>query len=88
MYRHLDNTGTPKDKDYQKIMGQLNDLMEHLPSEEDRQLLSNMVSNSYRKHYGAIKSMEKDDPSLISPLIMALLVDQISMIERLGGGKS
>lgn len=83
MYRYLDNIGTPKDKDYQKIMGQLNGLMEHLPSEEDRRLLSNMVSNSYRKHYGAIKSMEKDDPDLITQLIMALIVDQNSMIERL-----
>ncbi len=83
MYRHLDITGTPKDKDYQKIIGQLDIFMEHLPSEEDRQLLSNMVSNSYRKHYEAIKSMEKDDPDLITQLIMALLVDQQLMIDRL-----
>ncbi len=87
MYRHLDNTGTPKDKDFQKIMEQLDTFMEHLPSEEDRHLLSNMVSNIYYKYYGAIKSMENDDPSLISPLIMALLVDQISMIERLEDNK-
>ena len=47
-----------------------------------------MVSNSYRKYYGAIKSMEKDDPDLITPLIMALIVDQTSMIERLKDSKS
>ncbi len=87
MYRYLDNTGTPKDKDYQKIMEQLNGIMEHLPSEEDRHLLSNMVSNSYRKYYGAIKSMEKDDPDLITQLIMALLVDQQLMIDRLQDNK-
>ena len=82
MYRYFDNNDAPKDKTYQKIMEQLNILMEHLPSEEDRHLLSNMVSNVYRKYYGAIKSMEKDDPSLLTPLIMALIVDQNSMIER------
>jgi hypothetical protein len=35
----------------------------------------------------SIKSMEKDDPSLVTPLVMALLVDQISMIERLEDNK-
>jgi hypothetical protein len=83
VYGYLDNSETPKNKDYQKIKGQLDGLMEALPTEEDRQILSKMVSNSYYKYYESIKSMEKDDPSLISPLIMALLVDQISMIERL-----
>jgi hypothetical protein len=68
-------------------MEQLDDFMEQLPTEEDRQLLSNMVSNSYHKHCKSIKSMEKDDPSLFTPLIMALLVDQISMIERLEDNK-
>ena len=87
MYRYFDNSETPKDKDYQKIMDQIDGFMEHLPSEEDRQLLLKMVSNSYRKHYGAIKSMEKDDPDLITQLIMALLVDQQSMIDRLEGSK-
>ena len=87
MYIHLDKTETPKYKDYQKIMEQLNDLMEHLPSEEDRQLLSKMVSECCNKYPEAIKSMEGDDPSLVTPLIMALLVDQISMIERLEDNK-
>ncbi len=83
MYLHLDNTGTTKDKDYQKIMEQLDDLMEHLPSEEDKQLLLKMVSECCDKHNVAIKSMEKDDPDLITQLIMAMIVDQNSMIERL-----
>ncbi len=83
MYRYLDNSETPKDKTYQKIMEQLNDFMEHLPSEEDRHLLSKMVSNSYCKHYEAIKSMENDDPSLFTPLIIALIVGQNSMIDQL-----
>jgi len=68
-------------------MEQLDDLMEHLPSEEDRRLLSKMISECYYKHSEAIKSMERDDPSLITPLIMALIVDQNSMIERLEGNK-
>jgi hypothetical protein len=83
MYRYSDNAETPKEKTYQKIMEQLSIFMEHLPSEEDRQLLSRMVSECCDKHSEAMRSMERDDPSLISPLIMAMVVDQNSMIERL-----
>ena len=83
MYRYFDNSEAPKDKDYQKIMDQFHELMEHLPSEEDKQILSKMVSECYYKYYESIKSMEKDDPSLIAPLVMALIVDQNSMINRL-----
>ena len=83
MYRYFGNNDTPKDKDYQKIMEQLDDLMEHLPSEEDRQLLSRMVYECYHKHHEAIKSIEGHDPILFTPLIMALILDQISMIDRL-----
>jgi hypothetical protein len=64
-------------------MERLDGFMKHLPSEEDRQLLSKMVSESYRKHYGAIKSMERDDSSLFTPLIMAMLLDQQLMIDKL-----
>ena len=85
MHRLLGNSETLKDKDYQKIMEELNILMEHLPSEEDRQLLSKMVSECIHKHGEAIKAMEKDDPDLITQLIMAMIVDQNSMIERLKG---
>jgi hypothetical protein len=83
MYRYFDNTETPKDKVYQKIMEQLDGFMEHLPSEQDRQLLSKMVSECIHKHGKSIKSMEKDDPSLMTPLIMALIVGQNSMIDQL-----
>ncbi len=82
MYKYFD-TEIPKDKIYQKIMGQLNNFIENLPSEEDRKLLSKMISECYYKHKDSIKSKEKDDPRLITPLIMALLVDQQSMIDRL-----
>lgn len=87
MYRLLDNTETPKDKTHQKIMEQLIGFIEHLPSEEDKQLLSNMVSKSCNKHSEAIKSMEGDDPDLITPLIMALLLDQQLMINQLQDNK-
>ncbi|MDP8906157.1 MAG: hypothetical protein M3M88_01400 [Thermoproteota archaeon] len=87
MYRYFDDSETPKDKDYQKIMEQLDGFMEQLPSEEDRQLLSRMVSECYYKYGKSIKSMEKDDPSLITQLIMALIVNQNSMIERLKDSK-
>ncbi len=83
MYRYLDTSEKSKDKTYQKIMEQLHIFMEHLPSEEDKKILSKMVSECYHKHCESIKSMERDDPDLITQLIMALLVDQISLIERL-----
>ena len=87
MYSYFDNTETPKDKTYQKIMEQLDMLMKHLPSAADRQLLTRMVSDCCDKHYQAIKSMEKDDPDLITQLIMAMIMDQNSMIERLKNNK-
>ncbi len=87
MYRYFDDSETPKDKDYQKIMEQLDGFMEHLPSEEDRQLLSRMVSECYYKYGKSIKSMENDDPSLMTPLIMAMIVDQNSMIDQLKDNK-
>ncbi len=83
MCRYSDNTETPKDKTFQKIMEQLDGFTEHLPSEEDKHLFSKMVSGCYDKHYEAIKSMEGHDPGLITPLIMALIVDQQSMVDRL-----
>ncbi len=83
MPRLLDYSQNPKDKTYQKIMEELDGFMENLPSEEDRQLLTRMVSNVCNKHYEAIKSMEGDDPSLMTPLIMSLVVDQNSMIDQL-----
>ena len=79
MFRYLANFETPKDKTFQKIMEQIDGFMEQLPSEEDKHLFSKMVSECYHKHYEAIKSMEGDDPGLI----MALIVDQQLMIDRL-----
>jgi hypothetical protein len=87
MYRYLDKYENPKDKTYQKIMEQLNGFMEHLPEEEDKQLLSRMVSECYYKYHESNKSMERDDPSLLTPLIMALIVDHNSMIDRLKDNK-
>jgi hypothetical protein len=74
---------TLKDKTYQKIMEQLNGFIEHLPSEEDRHLFSRMVSQCCDKYCEAIKSMEGNDPTLLTPLIMALLADQQLMVNRL-----
>lgn len=87
MHGLLDNSENPKDKTYQKIMEQLDGFVEHLPSEEDRNLLARMVSDICNKHYEAIKSMEGDDPSLMAPLIMALIADQNSMIDQLQDNK-
>ena len=76
-------TETPKDAAYQKIREQLDGFMDNLPSEADKQLLTKMVTDSYCKHYEAIKAMERNDPILFAPLIMALLLDQQLLINRL-----
>ncbi len=68
-------------------MEELNIFMEHLQSAADRQVLSNIVLECIHKHGESIKSMEKDDPSLLTPLIMALIVDQNSMIDQLKDNK-
>ena len=83
MHRLLGNSENPKYKTYQKIMEQLDGFVDHLPSEADKQLLTKMVFESYCKHYEAIKAMERDDPTLFAPLIMALLLDQQLMVNRL-----
>jgi hypothetical protein len=87
MYRYFDSDETSKDKTYQKVMSQFSSYMEHLPTEEDRQLLSKMFSDSCRKYCKSIMAKEQDDPSLIMPMIMALLVDQQSVIDSLRGQK-
>jgi hypothetical protein len=57
--------------------------MECLPTEADKQLLSNMISDCYCKYNEAINAKEKDDPSLIMPLVMSLLVDQQLVIDKM-----
>ena len=77
MHRYFDGSETPKkDKTYQSTMWRLNSFMDCLPTEADKQLLSNMISECYCKYNEAIKAKEKDDPSLIMPLVMSLFVDQ------------
>ncbi len=83
MHRYLDDTETPQDEIYQKMEEQLDGFIKHLPSEEDKQVLTRMVSECCHKHHEAIKSMEDDDPSLMTPLIMALILDQNLMIDQL-----
>ena len=83
MHSYFDSDETLKDKTYQRVMGQFSIHMEHLPAEEDRQLLSKMVSECYHKYHKSIMAKEKDDPSLMMPLVMALLLEQQSMVNRL-----
>jgi hypothetical protein len=83
MYRYFDASETPKDKAYQSIMQRLNRFIEALPTEADKLLLLNMISECYHKYNKAIKAKERDDPSLIMPLIMALLVDQQTMVDTM-----
>ena len=83
MHRYCDGSETPQDKTIQSIMRRLNRFMECLPTEADKQLLSNMISDCYCKYNEAINAKEKDDPSLIMPLVMSLLVDQQLVIDKL-----
>jgi hypothetical protein len=83
MHRYFDRSETPKDKKYQNVMRRLNIFMERLPTEADKQLLSNMISDCYHKNNEAIKEKEKDDPSLLMPLVMSLVLDQQIMIDKL-----
>lgn len=83
MHRYFDRSETPKDKTNQNVMRRLNRFMECLPTEADKQLLSNMISDCYCKNNEAIKAKERDDPSLIMPLVMSLLVAQQLMIDKL-----
>jgi hypothetical protein len=84
MHGYFDGSETPKPKDnaYQSIMQRLSSFMECLPTEADRRLLLNMISECYCKYNEAIKSKEKDDPSLVMPLVMALLVDHQAMVDK------
>jgi uridine kinase len=83
MHRHFDRSETPKDKTYQNVMRRLNSFMERLSTEADKQLLSNMISDCYYKNNEAINEKEKDDPSLLMPLVMSLVLDQQLMIDKL-----
>ena len=83
MYRYLDDSETPKDKAYQNIMQRLDIFREALPTEADRRLFLKMISECYCKYNEAIKAKEKDDPSLVMPLVMALLVDQQTMVDKM-----
>jgi hypothetical protein len=83
MHKYCDGSETPQGKTYQSIMRRLNNFIECLPTEADKQLLSNMISDCYCKYNEAINAKEKDDPSLIMPLVMSLLVDQQLVIDKL-----
>ena len=83
MHRYFDRSETPKDKAYQNVVRRLNRFMECLPTEADKNLLLNMISECYCKNNEAIKEKEKDDPTLIMPLVMSLLVDQQLVVDKL-----
>ena len=84
MHGYFDGSEAPKpnDKAHQSIMQRLNSLMECLATEADKHLLSKMVSECYCKYNEAIKAKEKDDPSLVMPWVMALLVDHQAMVDK------
>lgn len=87
MYRYIDpadDTFLQKDKTYQRIREQVNPFISNLKSEEDKQIMSKILSNCYHKYHNSIRTKSQSDIELLHSTIMALLIEQSNEIERIG----
>ena len=87
MYRYIDpadDTFLQKDKTYQRIKKQVNPFISNLKSEEDKQIMSKILSNCYHKYRNSIRTKSQSDIELLHSAIMALLIEQSNEIERIG----
>jgi len=87
MYRYIDSTDDPflkKDEIYQKIINQLDPIVSNLNSEEDKQLMLKMISDSYHKYQNSIRAKSESDAVMMMSTIMSLLIAQSNELERLG----
>lgn len=87
MYRYIDpadDTFLQKDKTYQRIREQVNPFISNLKSEEDKQIMSKILSNCYHKYHNSIRTKLQSDIELLHSTIMALLIEQSNEIERIG----
>ncbi len=87
MYRYIDSTDDPflkNDEIYQKIINQLDPIVSNLNSEEDKQLMLKMISDSYHKYHNSIRAKSESDAVMMMSTIMSLLIAQSNELERLG----
>ena len=78
MFRHIDSfddSFTQNDKDYNRILKELNYFTDGLPT-ADKELLFKMVNNVYYKCQRSILTYSKSDTELMLSLVMALIVEQ------------
>ena len=86
MYRYIDpadDTFLQKDKTYQRIREQVNLFISNLESEEDKLVMSKILSNCYHKYHDSIRTKSQGDTELLHSTIMALLIEQSNEIERI-----
>jgi hypothetical protein len=91
MYRYIDpseDSFLQNDKIYQKIVKLLDPFTSNLNSEEDRQLIFRMISNCYHKYHKSILTRSRSDIELLVSVVMSILIEQSSEIERLGSLRS
>jgi hypothetical protein len=69
------------DKTYNKIISNWNEFIDCLPSEEDKQLLLELISKSCFKQQKSIKAYGISDYDLYTALLMSILIDQQIQIE-------
>lgn len=86
MYRYLDpsdDSFLKEDKNYQRIINQLNPFISNLNSEADKHLMLKMISNCYHKYHNSIRAKSKGDGELMLSAILSFLIEQSNEIERL-----
>lgn len=91
MYRYIDpseDSFLQNDKIYQKIVKLLDPFTSNLNSEEDRQLIFRMISNCYHKYHKSILTRSRSDIELLVSVLMSILIEQSSEIERLSSLRS
>ena len=78
MFRHInsfDDSFTQNDKDYIRILSELNYFTDGLPT-ADKKLLFKMVNKVYYKYQSSIHRYSESDTELMLSLVMALIVEQ------------
>ncbi len=72
-----------KDSTYNKIIRNWTEFVNGLPSDEDKQLLLEIMSKCYFKHQKSIKAYGISDYELFTALLMSILIDQQIQIDGL-----
>ena len=77
MFRHTDSFDdfTQNDKDYNRILRELNYFTDGLPT-ADKELLFKMVNKVYYNCQRSILTYSESDTELMLSLVMALIVEQ------------